>query len=477
MSVTCNDGQVIDEFRSAFQELIDSSVTAGAGFSAAVHRVYQLAPHVPAQERALAMKALGPVLAGDHGTPGVIADLMVVAGAMVEIGTPPGATGVEVLRQLVFSGKGAVQFLKAWNQAGSDTLPDPDSVGEADQNRVAPHLGNDAPVMTVAWWTIRRGGLAGKTMLTDPEVRAALRRDPALHAELVPIAQQLRCALWEFDEINTLLRMAHTSALVVLDGSSGRGFRVRFDGISDNHQLHTLLAAELVGAGNHGLDGQLPDPRCSAAFRDADPHEEYVYGWWDLLTAEGTDVTTGYAPADIPHVGDDRLVTLQRRLQPRSWKAERHYPQVQGWLVVERELSEEERLVWWKAAPVKPAHTQDGDEGSRETPEVLTNATQVSQFVAGILNTGTRTDTATPPAEDSSTEDSSAVEERASRSSELTEAFPAVDDSVASHAADPPREATRHEPPGEGSDVSGPRFLPPLPPGVSDSSAWGPKWL
>ncbi|WP_141923240.1 hypothetical protein [Haloactinospora alba] len=463
---------MIDEFRSAFQELIDSSVTAGTGFSTAVHRVYQLAPHVPAQERALAMEALGPVLAGDHGTPGVIADLMVVAGAMAEIGTPPGATGVEVLRQLVFSGRGAVRFLEAWDRTGGGALPDPDSVGEADQDRVTPHLGDDAPVMTVAWWTIRRGGLAAKTMLTDPDVRAALRRDTALHSELTSIAQQLRSSLWEFDEISTLLRMVHANSLVVLDSSSGRGFRVRFDGISDNQQLHTLLADELVGADSYGLDGQRPDPRCSAAFRDADPHDEYVYGWWNLLVADGTDVTTGHAPADIPHAGDERLVTLQRRSQPRPWKAQRRHPQVQGWLVVERELSEEERAAWWELSPVEPAPAEDRGERGPETPEAFTNAAQVSRFVEDILNTGTREDAAAPPSEAPR-----AAEEGTARSSELTEAFPAVDDGAEAPSGDPPGETTRHDAPGEGSDVSGPRFLPPLPPGVSDSSAWGPRWL
>ncbi|MDA0563439.1 hypothetical protein LG943_03710 [Streptomonospora sp. S1-112] len=344
---------MIDEFRAAFQELIDASVaTDPQRFPAAVHQVYHLASQVPAEERELALEALGPFLGGGQTVPGVTADLAVVAGALVEMGTDPGSCGIEVVRLLRSMGQGAAVFLYAWERTGSGPPPEPDEVTSAAEERVSAELGESAPTATLCWWTIRRHGLAAKTMLSEASVRNAVRADPGLRAELVAIANQLRSALPEFDEVRELLRMSEATSALVLDRATGRGFRVLFDGIGDNFQLHTLLADALIGPEGRGLPGRRPDPRWTASFRDSapDPEARVVRGWWNLVALDGSWVWNEGVPADIPTVEGERVLVLEPQPYERSWTAGRRHPHVRGWLEVEEEVSAEEAARWWGRA-------------------------------------------------------------------------------------------------------------------------------
>ncbi|GAB3451101.1 hypothetical protein GCM10027570_27160 [Streptomonospora sediminis] len=344
---------MIDEFRTAFQELIDASVVTDPGrFPPAVQKVYHLASDVPPEERELALEALGPFLGGGHTAPGITADLAVVAGALVEMGTAPGPAGVEVVRLLRSIGQGAAVFLYAWDRTGGDRPPEPDDVTAAAEERVAAELGETAPTATVCWWTIRRYSLAAKTMLTGAEVRSAIRSDPELRAELVAISNQLSTALPEFADIRALLRMAEATSALVLERSSGRAFRVLFDGIGDNFQLHTLLADALIGEQGRGLAGQRPDPRWTASFRDSapDPAAGVVQGWWNLVALDGSWVWNEGVPADIPKVDGEHVLVLEQQPYVRSWSAGRRHPLVRGWLEVEEELTAEEAAQWWRRA-------------------------------------------------------------------------------------------------------------------------------
>ncbi|RNL81827.1 hypothetical protein [Halostreptopolyspora alba] len=444
---------MIDEFRAAFQELIDASVaTDTRRFPPAVHKVYTLASQVPAEERELALEALVPLLGGAHATPGATADLTVVAGAMVEMGTPPGETGVAVLRRLRTMGQGATVFLRAWQQSGNGAPPDPEEVTSATEQQVAAELGDTAPQAAVCWWTIRRHGLAAKTMLSDSGVRAAVRADPELHAELTTLAGQLGWALWEFEDVSALLRIAQAVNATVLDRASGRGFQVRFDGISDNYQLQTLLADALVGQQGQGLAGHRPDERWSAAYRGSatDPEAPTVRGWWKLTAADGSAVADEDAPADIPTLDGERVLVLDEPDLTRTWTAGRQYPQVTASLEVSHELSPHEAAQWW-------------------------------QRVAGQSTTTSQNEPVAPAEEAPAEEDedpTEAPEEPARTAGAPTEEFPVVTHLDSDDDTNPD---TSHHAADDGEDTSAPapgaRHLPPLPPGVSDSSGWGPTWL
>ncbi len=358
----CKDAGVIDEFRAAFQELIDASVASDTErFPEAVHRVYNLAHHVPTEEQELALEALGTLLSGGHTGPGITADLCVVAGALVESGALPGETGTTVVRLLRTMGQGAAVFLHAWNSAGAGAVPDPDEVTALAEQAVAAELGETAATATICWWTVRRHVLAAATMMADHRVRAAVRADTALSAELIAISNQLSAVLEEFAEMRALLRMTGATSALVLDRATGRGFRVFFEGIGDNFQLHTLLADALVGEQGQGLPGHRPDPRWTAAFRDAepDPAAGPVKGWWNMVALDGSWVWNEGVPADIPTHDGEHVLVLDPQPFPRSWNARRRHPQVNGWLEVDTELDAQEAEQWWARASA-PSDTASG---------------------------------------------------------------------------------------------------------------------
>ncbi|GAA4901125.1 hypothetical protein [Streptomonospora salina] len=360
---------MIDEFRAAFQELIDASVSTDPGrFPAAVQRVLQLAPEAPPSERELALEALGPFIGGGHTAPGITADLAVVAGAFVEMGADPGPAGAEAVGLLRSVGQGAAVFLHAWERTGGGRPPEPDDVTAAAEERVAQRLGESAPTATVCWWTVRRYGLAAKTMLSQSGVRSTVRADPGLRAELVAIANQLSGALSEFGEIRALLRMAEATSALVLDRATGRGFRVLFDGIGDNFQLHTLLADALLGSDGRGLPGRRPDPRWVAAFRDSppDPQARVVQGWWNLVALDGSWVRNEGVPADIPAVDGEHVLVLDEQPFPRSWNAGRRHPMVRGWLEADEEVSAEEAAAWWRRAAPAATGARSGAGSAAE---------------------------------------------------------------------------------------------------------------
>lgn len=480
---------MVDEFRRAFQQLIDASVaTDPRHFPEAVHTVYVLASQIPASERELALEALAPLLSGDHAAPGIIADLSVVAGALVEMGTDPGPTGPAILHRLRTMGKGAIVFLRAWERTGGGHPPDPDSVTADAEARVTAELGADAPNATMCWWTIRRHGLAARTMLGESTVRALVRREPSLHAELVAIANQLSDLLMEFDEVRALLRMAEATNALVMDRHSQRAFRVVFDGIGDNFQLHTLLADALIGPRGQGLAGDPPDPRWVAAFRDqpSDPAAQTVRGWWNLVAHDGTWVWNEGVPAEIPGIDGENVLVLDEQPYPRSWNAGRRHPQVRGWLEVESELIPPEAALWWKrVAAAEPAIPSDDEGDHTPIPEpVLAVDDPDAARVRGFLPEE-------PPARSADPREAE-PEPPAPAPDPWTEPVPVTPADEPEPAprpqAPPPAPQARPEPPRApapppGSDQgphrpgsSGTGFLPPLPPGVSKSANWGPTW-
>lgn len=501
------NAQVIDAFRAAFQELIDASLLGDPQrFGPAVGRVYELASHVPVSEREIALEALGPIFSGHHVGPGIEADLTVVAGALVEMGTPPGNTGIEVLRLLRETGRAAGMFLHAWDKVGDGDPPDPDQVTAADETRVAAVLGDSAPVATLCWWTARRYGLSAKTMLSSAQVRAAVRSDPELHGDLLAIAAQLSAHLAEFSEVVALLRMDEVSSALVLDRGTRRGFRVRFEGIADNFQLHTLLADALIGEEGRGLPGRRPDPRWVAAFRDSDPDPQakIVHGWWNLVGSDGSWVWNEGVPADIPLLNGERVLILEEQTYPRSWNAGRIYPLVKADLWVVEELDPAEAAHWWSLVepeydtPALPAAADTPGEEAAPAPSPWWQETEPAAprpaepqpaadapaSVDPLADRGEDTDhptassptaVETPPLQDSPADNEQAAHDQLPQ----TEHIPVLTDELLA-AYDAARTTSDPDEDGEDDtshrDAPGSTLLPPLPPGVSDSSGWGPSW-
>ncbi|GAB3209102.1 hypothetical protein GCM10027294_22140 [Marinactinospora endophytica] len=476
---------MIDAFRAAFQELIDAAL-AGAPhrFGPAVRNVHGLASQVPTEERAIALEALAPIFSGHHAGPGVSADLAVVAGALVEMGTDPGPTAVEILRRAADSGKGAALFLQSWEKTGGGTPPEPEQVTSADEERVAAALGENAPAATMCWWTSRRYGLSAKTMLGEAAVRAAVREDTVLREDLTAVAAHLAAFLPEFDEVGALARMSEAASALVLDRASGRGFRVRFDGIGDNFQLHTLLADALIGAEGRGLAGERPAPSWVAAASGGEIRpEEIVTGWWNLTAADGSWIWNEGVPADIPEADGERVIVLDEPPYRRTWNSVRRHPHVQGWLEVVEEIGAEEAAAWWQRIPPGASmHEAFAAEPTAPAAEADTPVVEPRPDVEAARQD--REDEATPP--ETAPAPEAAPREQAPAAPEVapeavrpgtapvppTQEMPAMQPAPAGAEGAEGREGHDEE-----RRVPGAGFLPPLPPGVSDSAAWSPRHL
>ncbi|MBQ1084647.1 hypothetical protein [Nocardiopsis sp. B62] len=532
-----------EEFRAAFQRVLDTAASQAPGFPEAVHDVFRLSSQVPREELAIALEALTPVLSDCEPHAGVAADLSVLAGALVESGAPAGQVGLEVLRQLGSYGQAAVAFIHAWEKTGGGALPAPNGVDEAEEKRVEQVLGDNAPLAAVGWWTSLRYGLAAKAMLGDSGVRSAVRADPGALHELGQIVQALSTRLSEFGEVGELLRMSEADRLLVLDRVSRRGFRVAFDGVSDNFQLHTLLADALIGKEGNRLPGTRPDPRWVAASVDAsvDPLADVVRGEWDLVGGDGTWVGNEACPGDVPLVDGERVLVLEPQSLLHSWRAGRRHPHITGSLSVLEELTPDEATAWWarthpagavrhpQAPPIEnddtgahrrpprhfgvAAHFAEVDSGPMSAPfaalgpdldldapggglsasfeDVTINPGAASVFPdspASLFDPPARP----PEAVDDDEDEPDDFTVPAAWSGALTPTGPGPDDDPLGPPLpepewrDPrPLPAPEPEPRADERPVDDPpdddrppgaRLLPPMPPGVSDSSTWAPHW-
>ena len=482
-----------EEFRAAFQRVLDTAASQAPEFPAAVHDAFKLSSQVPVEELGIAMEALSPVLGEAEPTAGIAADLAVLAGALVESGAPAGQVGLEVLRQLGSYGQAAVAFMHAWDKTGGGALPAPNSVSEADEARVEEVLGENAPLATMGWWTSLRYGLAAKAMLSDPGVRAAVRADSSALEGLTQIVHALSTQLSEFVAVKELLQMAEVDTILVLDRASWRGFRIRFDGIGDNFQLHTLLADALIGKEGRRLPGTRPDPRWTASCLDApvDPLADMVQGEWDLVGADGTWVGNEAHPRDIPVVDGERVLVLEPQTLVQSWRAGRRHPHIQGSLEVLEELGQGEVTAWW--ARIHPAGTVrhpmalpvEEDTGTHRPPRHFGVAAHFAEVDAGPMSASFPALGTDIPESEILAPDGEAPEfgftpgppHAPVSPPESWEPPPEFDEAPEGARAPEPHPWAEEEPEpcGDTPDPGAPR-LPPMPPGVSDSWAWAPLW-
>ncbi|MFV2198235.1 hypothetical protein [Nocardiopsis sp. LOL_012] len=517
-----------EEFRAAFQRVLDTAASQDPDFSPAVHEVFRLSSGVPREELSHALEALAPVLSDCERATGIAADLSVLAGSLVESGAPAGQVGLEVLRQLGGYGQAAMAFARAWETTGGGPVPAPHEVTEAEERRVADALGENAPSATLGWWASQRYGLAAKAVLGDTEVRAAVRGDADALAGLGRIADALSPHLKVFAEVGELLRMAETDRLLVLDRASWRGFRVRFDGVGDNFQLHTLLADALIGKEGRDLPGTRPDPRWAAACLNAaaDPLADVVRGEWDLVGGDGTWIGNEALPRDVPVVDGERVLVLEAQSLAHTWRAGRKHPHINGSLEVVEELPGDEAAAWW--ARVHPAGSvrhpmapplEHGDTGSHLRPGHFGVAAHFAEVDSGPLSARREAPQALAEPDPPSWSPEPRTAEpfpwtpgpdSASGSPEpdprpwTPEADPAprAPEPDREHEpfswtpeAEPPRQAAEPVPdpltdlrspapeadapdpdPSDEDEPPGARLLPPMPPGVSTSHRWAPSW-
>lgn len=308
------------------------------GFYEALNGLAQQAGSASPEELQAGVERLVPVLA--EISLGVGADLAGVAGSMAGLAVDPSVVlPVLVDRGLEAAGK-ARQFAEA--HPDEDERPDAD-----DAERIGPSLERFAGERELleGWFSAGKWLQPVLYLMQRKDVRQNLPRRDELVEAVKPLTEDIGVAHWLFG----LLLVVDDERLVVLDRATRQGFEVTISGIGDNFQLHTLLAAHLIGPGR--LPGTPPTPAMVAAATDGDLSPEGgVVGQFNLVDAYGKWIWNEGRPAGIPPLDGVRVVVLDPPAYERHWNAGRAYPLMTPTVTVNRTLTAEEAAAWLKKA-------------------------------------------------------------------------------------------------------------------------------
>jgi hypothetical protein len=331
---------------------LEAAADAGAA-DAALRTLERIVPDVSPRDLDRALEQVRPRLTADVGAAAAAAE---AAGLLVEAGADPGrildhllaaaepalaaagryqraidtAEGVARARQLGDAMGGgrarrAFRVVRRWLGAAPQqeaATVDPEILA-ALQRRMSGEV--------EAWGHVR-GFVRGlqPALARRPRARAAASEGPlaesvallASHAAIHPLAR--------------LLRVRDGFRIAVLALEAGRGFEIETDGIADNFQLQTLLAAALQGAGP--LGGTPPDAAVVEAMRGGSPAppEAEDHGRWNPcgwralddagVVDEGMDNSAHWIwgedmPADIEPFEDVPTLILAPLPYERTWSA------------------------------------------------------------------------------------------------------------------------------------------------------------
>ena len=220
--------------------------------------------------------------------------------------------------------------------------------------RYGDEVAKTMPAESVAWGALDLFASAAIAVLArSPDARRRARRAPELLKRARAVADLHERAKFLLE----LLRVLDDEVLLVLHPETGRGWKVRVAGISDNFQLHTLLADALIGDPDKGLlPGRRPDPRVAAAARDGpvDPAAALAEGAFNLMNWQALrpdrTLPTGQegsahwiwnegVPDDIEKFEGVRVVLLGPPPCHRTWDAGRRFEDMPAALRVAETLT------------------------------------------------------------------------------------------------------------------------------------------
>jgi hypothetical protein len=330
-------------------------------FASTHQAVVRRAKRADAAELTDAVRALAPGLAevplGNGG------HLAVLAGGLVELGADPAPVLGTLVMRVVDGLERAAQFPALWERlSGGADPPAPDDLEQvpvvlerlsATAERLG-HTSAQAQAIAEGWFTVG-GWVPGLLVpLQHKEVRQTLPQQD----RLTRAADALREHVAEVHWLYGLLRVLDDESVIVLHRASGRGYEVTIGGIGDNFQLHTLLAATLIGDPAQGLIPGTPlEPQWVRAATDGDMEPPGgIYGQFNLVDAFGEWIWNEGRPADIPLLDGRRVVVVDPPPYERSWNAGRAYPLMRPTITLDRLLTADEAARWMHTvAPDKHA--------------------------------------------------------------------------------------------------------------------------
>ena len=183
------------------------------------------------------------------------------------------------------------------------------------------------------------------------DVRAMLPGRDRLTAATEAVREHIGTADWLYG----LLLVLDEEMLLVLHRATGFGYRLTIGGIGDTFQLHTLLAATLIGKKSRGMiPGKGPSPAEVAAASDGPDllPPGGIRGSFTLVDAYGNQIWNEGRPADIPRLEGTRVVVLDPPSYGQTWNAGRTYPSMRPTMDVTEVLNQHAAAYW--LSKVKP---------------------------------------------------------------------------------------------------------------------------
>ncbi|MDO3702104.1 hypothetical protein Q3W71_10485 [Micromonospora sp. C28SCA-DRY-2] len=285
----------------------------------------------------------------------------VLCGALVELGARPDPLVRAVADGLLDALTEAERFRAGWERVHPDEeLPEPGDPAALEPAVAAMTAAGDdeggALRAALGWLSAGNWAMPATTLLQHS---TALRETFPHRARLRELGSGLADVRGDLDCMLGLLRLLDAERLLVLHRETGRGWWVTVDGVGDNFQLHTLLAAALAEPGR--IEGLTVDPAWVAVATDAPPERfgGLVTGSFNLVDGHGAWIWNEGLPADIPLLDGVRVVVLDPPSYTRSWENVRRYPTVRGSLAVDGELGAADAAAW--LARVAPAGNPPGD--------------------------------------------------------------------------------------------------------------------
>ncbi len=268
----------MDHFENAVADLAAAAAPSADLVDDAYACAQRLLAELEAADPAACQRALGRLADVLPTAPVDCAGVVALAcGALVERGGDPERPLDALLGRLPEVLAGAAAFADAC-RARARAGDDADAV-----ERYGDEVANTMPSEVVAWGALDLFASATIAVLArSPAARRRARGRP----ELAKRAAAVRDPHGKAKFLAEMLRVLDDEELLVLHPETGRGWKARVAGISDNFQLHTLLADALIGDPDKGLlPGRRPDPRVAAAARDGavDPSAALAEGAFNLM--------------------------------------------------------------------------------------------------------------------------------------------------------------------------------------------------
>ncbi|WP_327000189.1 hypothetical protein OHA72_34310 [Dactylosporangium sp. NBC_01737] len=328
------------------------------GFETALPGIARAVPGARPEEVQAALVRLEPALSLPFGIAGNLAQLV---GSMADFGTDPAVVVPTLVDRAAAAMESAARFARLHREAFGDPPSSQaiDEIGPTVERFAggAAGLGLDpqeAELLVQAWFCADDWVQPVLYLCQRADVRAALPQRARLTAAIEPVLDVYGTPQW----LAGLLKVLDDEPLLVLDrgfAGTGRGYRVTIGGIGDNFQLHTLLAAALIGDPSRGLlPGRAPSAVEAAAAGTGEDLQPAggLRGNWNLVDAYGEWIWNEGTPADIPHLDGVRVVVLDQEPYARSWNTGRQYPLMTPLLRVDAPVPADEAAGW--LSRVKP---------------------------------------------------------------------------------------------------------------------------